>query len=404
MSFMERIFQELDPVAAFMRVCLCARRDPEQLLGLRRASSAASWSWQEFLHAADQEHLAPQLYSILRCSGLVPAPVEAELYESYLRSAARNLLLLRALTDDLGRLASAGVLVIVLKGATLAGTVYEDPALRPMSDIDLLVPPEHVSRAVDAFKANGYETPSTEMRSGARLAYENEVEVRRPGAVDIRVDIHWSLLDSPLYRHKPSQDWLWGTALPVRVGGTEALMLGPEAQILHLCAHLAFHHGGQGPLWLNDVAEVAHYYRDGLDWQMVLEQAKVSNLVFALQKVLPRVAAGWLAPIPDPILTTLETLHPSAVEMKIHRWRNAEGRSVAREVLSDLISLSELPDQLRYLAAKLFPPPAYMRQRYRVPHPLLCPPYYPYRWLLGLQSAIATGHAAFAPTNEAEEH
>ncbi len=36
-----------------------------------------------------------------------------------------------------------------------------------------------------------------------------------------------------------------------------------------------------------------------------------------------------------------------------------------------------------------------MRHRYQVSHPLLLPLYYPYRWTLGLRSALSTVRTTF---------
>lgn len=36
-----------------------------------------------------------------------------------------------------------------------------------------------------------------------------------------------------------------------------------------------------------------------------------------------------------------------------------------------------------------------MRHRYHVPHPLLVPLFYPYRWTLGLRSALKIARTAF---------
>ena len=48
--------------------------------------------------------------------------------------------------------------------------------------------------------------------------------------------------------------------------------------------------------------------------------------------------------------------------------------------------LSRWSERLGYAWTHLFPSAAYMRQRYDIPHPLLLPLYYPYRWFRGLRS------------------
>ncbi|UCF69053.1 MAG: nucleotidyltransferase family protein, partial [Acidobacteriota bacterium] len=54
-----------------------------------------------------------------------------------------------------------GVVSLVLKGVSLARTVYEHPAERSFRDIDLLVAPEDVATALDALAEIGYSSKDT---------------------------------------------------------------------------------------------------------------------------------------------------------------------------------------------------------------------------------------------------
>jgi hypothetical protein len=68
----------------------------------------------------------------------------------------------------------------------------------------------------------------------------------------------------------------------------------------------------------------------------------------------------------------------------VHASLTIENASVAQRLWADLRSMPNGSLRLRYALASLFPPPAYMRERYRIAHPWLLPLYYPYRWLVGL--------------------
>ena len=278
---------------------------------------------------------------------------------------------------------------ILLKGAALALAVYEKPDLRPMADLDLLLHRPDVPRALEALQAAGYAMPLPELGLAKSLAYGNEFALNKPDGVDCAVELHWHLFDSPFYGREGRDAWLWEASQPVTVAGLPARILGPEAQILHLCGHLALHHAGEGLLWLNDIAEVIYHYREQIDWRLLTEQAQAADLVLPLQQLLPRVAEGWQAPIPAEVLAALGALQPSPAEARVFGGMSAGQRSVAAEVWSDLAGLGGPAARLRYLAAKLFPPAAYMRQRYRIRHAALLPLAYPYRWLLGVRSALA---------------
>ena len=285
-------------------------------------------------------------------------------------------------------LAAQQIAVILLKGAALAETIYGNIAVRPMGDLDLLVHREDVAAALAALRAAGWEAVDAEARDGLTLAYEVEIALQKPGPIPVLLEIHWGLLDSPHYQHTLPLTWFWDTAVAVEADGVNALALGPETLVLHLCAHLALHHGGHGLLWLHDVAEVLHAYGDRLDWDEVLARGQAWDLVLPLQHILARVARDWEAPIPAEVMARLAALRPSPDEARVYAWLTAPERPVAQRFYADLASMPGWRDRLRYGWGSLFPARAYMIQRYGIPHPLLTPLYYPYRWLVGLRSAL----------------
>lgn len=99
-------------------------------------------------------------------------------------------LLLKPVDD---RLTAAGIPWIVLKGAPQARRLYGDASLRPSSDIDILVPPEHFAATVAAMQGLGwrYRTPP---RGGLlpRLALKiiRDVELLAPGNSPVLVELH----------------------------------------------------------------------------------------------------------------------------------------------------------------------------------------------------------------------
>ncbi len=308
---------------------------------------------------------------------------------AYYETAVRNSLAFQELSHMLRRLAAEGVLAILLKGAALAETVYGNAALRPMADLDILVRREDVPTVLGVLAASGYAATGVEPHAGAAVAYESQVMWRKPGPVETLIEIHWSLFDSPYYQHKLPMDWFWQTARPVRMGDASALVLGPAAQVLHLCAHLWLHHRGEGLLWLHDVAEVIVFYQGQIDWGEVLARAQAYDLVLPLQQVLTRLVGEWDVPLPGDVLEQLHALRASPAEGRVFTWLTAEHRPVARRFWIDLASLPGWQQRLRFAWTNLFPSPDYMRSRYRIPHPLLVPVYYPYRWFLGLRSALS---------------
>jgi hypothetical protein len=378
-----------DAAARFTMKCLRGRFDPDALDTARELASGSDFDWAVWFDAVRAEALAPLLYHILSGRAIVPAAIEEGLQVAYFESARDNALRFRELGRVLRRLAAADVQVVLLKGAALAETVYHDIAARPMGDLDLLVQREAVIPALGLLAELGYTATHAEAFAGVTLDFENEVQLLKPGPVDTLIEIHWSLLNSPHYQHKLPMAWFWATATPVEVEGNTALALGPEALLLHLCAHLALHHDSTGARWLHDVAEIVYGFRDRLDWEEVLTRAQMWDLVLPVQQVLGRVALDWQAPIPDGIQQRLSTLQPSADETRVNAWLTAPARPVAQRFWADLASMPDWRDRLRYGWSSLFPSASYMCQRYGISHRLLLPLAYPYRWLLGMRGALS---------------
>ena len=381
------------PVRPFLICCLRSRLDPGALAEAHALAGEGGLDWEEITRTASDERIDSLLYTAIQGRALVPSPVEASWREAYETNAVRNMVLLHELAGVLGRLGKAAVPVILLKGAALGEAVYGNIAVRPMFDLDLLVHREDVRAVLGVLSELGYASLHVETQAGATLDFENEVAFTKQGLVDTMVEVHWSLLNSPHYQHALPMAWFWETAVPVDVDGVAsvyrgALALGPEALLLHLCAHLALHHRGERLLWQQDVAEVMHVFRDQLDWEQVLARAQAWDLVLPVQQVVGRVARDWQAPIPDGILQRLSALQPSPAEARVFAWLTAPRRPVAQRFWADLASMPGWRERLRYAWGSLFPSAAYMRQRFGISSALLLPLAYPYRWLVGIVGAL----------------
>src|SRR5207237_2152698 len=90
-------------------------------------------------------------------------------------------------------LAAAHVCPLLLKGSDLAFTVYPDPLLRPAADVDLLVRPGDLARALAVLVARGY-TRTDEYRTAAEAPHRDSFTYCRGTPVaDLHVEMHVGL-------------------------------------------------------------------------------------------------------------------------------------------------------------------------------------------------------------------
>lgn len=371
------------PVEACLLALLASRHRAEAWKTVQKLVTVRGFDWEALYKIAKREALLPLLCDIVRDRGLVPVELEDRWRAYYASSLRRNWRLLAELEEAIAALTAAKITPILLKGAALIQTVYADPALRPMTDLDLLVHREQVADALHVLAAKGYRPVRPEARVGLTIEVENEVMIQKPDASSVPLELHWSLFDSPHHQRRLAEEWWWQSALPVRGALPGAHILGPEAQVLHLCAHLALHHRGRGLLWLHDIAEILYYYQDRLNWELLLTKATEYDLLLPLQQTLPRVAENWSAPIPAGIRLRLQELTPSPEEVGTFKRLTADERPAVRRFWDDLMAMRGWRQRLRYGLSNLFPSPIYMRQRYRLRHSALLPLAYVWRWLIG---------------------
>ena len=121
--------------------------------------SFSTADWDRLITKAQAEGVAPLVYWTLSKSGKfssIPVDVRNSLRAMYSSTWMQNQKIFKEL-DILTRLfAQANIPVVVLKGACFALTVYPDIGLRPMGDLDLLVPKKELAKAVQVAKTLGY--------------------------------------------------------------------------------------------------------------------------------------------------------------------------------------------------------------------------------------------------------
>jgi hypothetical protein len=268
--------------------------------------------WLSFLGRAEFHRVAPLLHKTLPQlgNGFVPAGVREVLSRSYYAWTAKNLHLFGALRQVLRALQAAGVPVIVLKGAALAEVVYGSLALRPMSDLDLLVHREHLPLIHMVLEREGYALPASLLPPA--YYHQNRFHLPyRSHQGNVLVEVHWQLQEA-LGVQQPDLAAIWREAVPARVAGVETWVTECENLLLYICLHL-HKHGyynrylrtrpdaaayilrGQGVnrlLWFCDLWEVLQRHQEELSWPCLVDKARrwgIEGTVYCSLDLLERL-------------------------------------------------------------------------------------------------------------------
>ncbi len=198
-----------------------------------------------------------------------------------------------------------GIACLVLKGAALILAYYQDPGLRSMRDIDLLVHERDLDAAIAYLIRAGYV---------AEQGFENSAILKqvRVGhawqfslGTEQSCDLHWR----PVVRcYSPEVAKLfWEGARDVKPGNVTALVLSPTDQLFHVCAH--------GLQWdwvpqIRWIADAVTVLREPIDWDRITRLATVSCMRVRLAHALSYLARSFGAPIPASLPGRLERSAP----------------------------------------------------------------------------------------------
>jgi hypothetical protein len=359
----------------FLALCARAECSADHYEQLAREASQLR-AWEPLSAQAEAQGMAPLLYTHLKAAGIQPPrAVKRELQGLYLRHRQANRVRMRVLRDILAAYEAAGVQALVLKGAALVHLVYPEPGLRPMSDLDILVPGYQLRRAQRLLAELGFDAPSPagptpphRHLAAATLQSEGvtvQVEIHHKllsDYVDHALSYARSLLTRRASRALPSEpgrdnDHTW-TALdglttlpqPFALADRTAYTLGYEDTLGHVCRHLISHVNAweSGRLiWVADVVSLAERFASQIDWARV---RRCHPVVLDTLSLL-----HFMTPLSDELLGRADVKigrAPQGIGVVFRGWPQA--RSVNwrargyRRVLCDTFCPSEWWLRLRY--------------------------------------------------------
>ncbi len=159
--------------------------------------------WEKCYQLIATNDVTPLVHSIIRYQGILQPILEQKLQNAYEHNRVRNIYLISELKTILRRFEVAGIPNILLKGCALSKEIYGGVALRPLTDMDLLIHPGETKSALGELKFLGYKSFIPERGVSSSYFFENGVLLVIPGPIRTMIEIHWSLQDSPEFHHYP---------------------------------------------------------------------------------------------------------------------------------------------------------------------------------------------------------
>jgi hypothetical protein len=201
----------------------------------------------------------------------------------------------------------AGISTLLLKGAALLLSSFGDVGVRPMGDIDVLVPWAAARRALQVLEGHRW-TPKLPGHTERMLVTRHAQSLFDPDGQEI--DLHWHAFLLPA-----ADEELWASAVPTVIGGTTTRILCPSDQLLHVVAHGTAHFGAP-MMWVVDAVTVSRRNEGEIDWDRIVDGARARGIALRVGQALEYLAAHFEVVVPERQWQRLRDAPTSAAE----RW------------------------------------------------------------------------------------
>ncbi len=271
----------------FRLLALCAHSEGHPLLYHRLNEQLHNFTaWDVLPDQAELYGVSPLLWYHFQKAGVaIPAEAQRSLRGLYLRHRARNQAYMLVLMEILALLEQAGIRPLVLKGLALAYQYYPDPALRPTSDIDLLLKKSDILQALHVLARVGYRVNVPDPTLGL-LPKELTADTPLRNGISVHVELHHY---DPYHRafndNSPDNEFRDFNEPPQILMINDCAVYVPSSAdtLCYLIRHLVRHLSGaraDRPLllkWSADILGVVERHATSLDWS-ALEQREPAFL------------------------------------------------------------------------------------------------------------------------------
>ena len=260
--------------------------------------------WELIVRFASEHLASPAVRRVVEGAAAAPEEVKTYFQAIHELNAARNRMILEGLDELLARFDERGIKSVLLKGgASVVSGLYDDPAERFLSDIDVLVAPEQIEATETALRANGYRDMVPE---GSRRWFRtgHHLPPLVPPTGGFAIELHTSLVRSRQFKSLVPPAAIMERAIGAEWNERSILIPHPTDFVIYNIVHAQLHHElhSHGTTELRQLRELALLvvrHRDDVDWIEV--ERRFSSVgfgrVLAEQAVYSQALMGVAFPI-----------------------------------------------------------------------------------------------------------
>ncbi len=257
----------------FVCRCLSLHYDEDDIADIHHQLTRGGLSWESVIYIANKYLVTPGLWSGLKGKGLealLKDEIRRYLSELHAMNRNRNSHLRQQLLEAIGTLNAAGITPLLLKGSgQLAQPIHNDFGNRIMSDLDILVPSDQLSNALDALALKGYKE--------LEVSYDPQklhhwAPLMRPGDYGT-IELHQHALNKFVTHVVPTRS-IWQAAETKSLDGVRFFLPSPTHSILICMLHSREFNHSDDPRQFNlralhDLAAITRRYSAKIDWLII---------------------------------------------------------------------------------------------------------------------------------------
>ncbi len=235
--------------------------------------------------------------------------------------------------------------IIILKGASLLKSVYQDIGLRPMEDIDIMVHPANLQDLKNILKTKGFRPD------------EIYPDTFKKGI--LHLDLHVDFLSTHRIKSRKgllnlNLEEIWQRAVPAGEYGPCIYRLSRHDNMIALLSHL-LKHGYRRLIWFVDIKEIIEVEGKKNDWQKTLEHCRIAGAQRLMLYYLVLAKSFLELSVDNDILEDFGKKKLSFIEMQILRLRLAGERPGTMTNILWLYQLKSPIKKFQFILENIFP-------------------------------------------------
>jgi hypothetical protein len=281
----------------FLLLCINLNQ-PENSSQIFASFAENQLNWSKIIDLAIYHKILPLLFINVKKHFLnkIPYNILQQLKRKQRQTGIRNLFLTGKLLSILHNFEKHNINAIPIKGPTLTKEIYGDISLRQFNDLDILIAPQSLEKAVKILFDLGY-SPDIDLKLAQLVKLAQKGHHLTLYKENTLIELHWELTGR-YFSKKITLESVWPEKVTTIFAEQEINSIKSEDLLIYLCIHGCRHHWHQ----LDAICCVAQYIKikPNLNWEVIQQKSRNqgSTRMVALGLLLSTELLGIKLPEP----------------------------------------------------------------------------------------------------------